>query len=163
MGERRRAMLKELMATTAIGLLTLMVPLGAVSASNDARPFKGSGNVMLEYVEDAGCGEFGRAQMSSEGRATHLGRLEMTATHCASYAPAGGEATMVAANGDALFLGYSGTCDESGSCSIDAQVTGGTGRFEDASGDAAFTVQFGAPQADGSIVGVWVWTGSLGY
>ena len=70
---------------------------------------------------------------------------------------------MVAANGDELFLGYSGTCNELGSCSIDAHVTGGTGRFEDASGHAAFTVQFAAPQADGSIVGVWVWTGSLGY
>lgn len=156
-------MLRQLMATTAVGLLTLMVPLVPVAASNDARPFKGSGDVTLEYVADDSCPGGLRAQMSSEGQATHLGQFDMTATHCASYTPTGGQATMVAANGDELFLGYSGTCDLSGACNTFAEVRGGTGRFEDAGGHAAFTVQFGEPQPDGSTLGVWLWTGSLDY
>jgi hypothetical protein len=84
-------------------------------------------------------------QSTGGGEATHLGRFTAT-FHALVTLPAGtavGEFTFVAANGDRLFAtftGQSAPTNVAGVVSIHeiATITGGTGRFENATG--SFTI-----------------------
>jgi hypothetical protein len=84
-------------------------------------------------------------QSTGGGEATHLGRFTAT-FHALITIPAGsavGEFTFVAANGDrvfATFTGQSAPTSVAGVVSIHeiATITGGTGRFVDATG--GFTI-----------------------
>jgi hypothetical protein len=95
--------------------------------------------------------QFGNAvvPVSSTGSGTisHLGKVTMTESHTTTIlassgyktsAVTGGEATIVAANGDELFLTFSGTGILTGpgqfADTFNYTVTGGTGRFEGAGG-----------------------------
>ena len=82
--------------------------------------------------------------VATTGQATHLGEsseavtavVTFSATPCGTVA---GNGTATAANGDELFFSTSGTiCPEGAglfAISISRTITGGTGRFADASGD----------------------------
>jgi len=79
------------------------------------------------------------------GHLTHLGRVEISGGQCNNFATlefTDGFATYEAANGDAIDITYSGEAsltpdgfEGSGS----ATITGGTGRFHEASGEFDFT------------------------
>ena len=83
---------------------------------------------------------------SGTGHATHLGQVTGTALDCITPPAAGytytfsnGKLTLVAANGDELRATYSGTLNPTAVPPVYAitgvyQITGGTGRFTNASG-----------------------------
>jgi hypothetical protein len=86
------------------------------------------------------------------GKATHLGTLAFSSSHCTQMGEAitisDGEAELVAANGDVLRYEYGNARfsfpDEVTACAvIDATFVGGTGRFAEATGDAEETSCFG--------------------
>lgn len=83
---------------------------------------------------------------SGSGQATHLGQVTGTAQDCIAPPAAGytytfsnGKLTLIAANGDELRATYAGTLNPTSVPPIFAvtgtyQITGGTGRFTNASG-----------------------------
>ncbi|MDT8417030.1 MAG: hypothetical protein RQ864_04395 [Lutibacter sp.] len=121
-------------------------------------------NLLGELVsfdqEDADCtgeGYLGRVILDASGTATHMGKVSLTFNFCAlgpddpdvpgeDYKYAGSEAVLVAANGDRLFLYLEGgtviigRTDDHPEYVTDyfrdiVTITGGTGRFEGASGE----------------------------
>jgi hypothetical protein len=145
-----------------VGLLIAIMTLGLLlaapaSAEQPARPFKGYSSGYATFVDNStdpitleacpypvyATGTFGYGS----GTASHLGRFDWANVHCA---PAANEAitgllTLTAANGDELVLQYYGPTDaELGANhfwgAYDFAVTGGDGRFEDASGSGVMTV-----------------------
>ena len=87
---------------------------------------------------------------SGVGHASHLGRITVSTTETLDFVTSpgtllvrDGRQVMVAANGDELYLSYEGTGslpDGDGESVLTGTfvVTGGTGRFSDASGDGTF-------------------------
>jgi hypothetical protein len=82
------------------------------------------------------------------GQATHLGRYTMTSPHL-SYVLTGfaeGTQEFTAANGDQLTASFAGffspTQDGFLSADLTATITGGTGRFEGATGGYTFSIVF---------------------
>jgi hypothetical protein len=120
-------------------LVTAAALLGAYPATVEADPavpvpFKGRAEYTLTAVETDGT-----LRYSGTGNATHLGLF----TADASLFPDGDgtfSATVVftAANGDQLFIIAEGEFTSPTSVLGTATITGGTGRFEDATGDAVF-------------------------
>jgi hypothetical protein len=81
--------------------------------------------------------------IAATGNATHLGRFTVEIPHLVNFETATGEGTytFTAANGDLLTAHFTGTADTSTPIFAiveHATITGGTGRFEDATG--SFTV-----------------------
>ena len=75
----------------------------------------------------------------AEGNATHLGSFHLEVPHLVSFATATGEGTytFTAANGDILTAHFTGTADTSTAIFTiveHATITGGTGRFANATG-----------------------------
>jgi len=106
-----------------------------------AVPFKGNldGIVTLTPLEPPLADVF----IAASGNATHLGQFTVEIPHLVSFATATGEGTytFTSANGDLLTAHFTGTADTSTSVFAiveHATITGGTGRFADATG--SFTV-----------------------
>lgn len=94
--------------------------------------------------------------MEGTGIATHLGRTTMHASHCPPLAPGDdyhdARMTLTAANGDTLTLTYD--ADPAGTGA--ATITGGTGRFDGATGELNGSVVFTwAPWENGMPVPPW--------
>jgi hypothetical protein len=114
--------------------LTLLVGLALPALGDDCCPFRG------HYAHDGGA--------PGSGQATHLGRFiyESMVVVDPDDGSAEGTAVITAANGDQLFMQVDGApTDECVSAPTEVipicgtfTVTGGTGRFSDASGDADF-------------------------
>ena len=170
-------MRKLLIVTLAFVLGTLFVtPLSAGGGGKHALPFYGNmSGVLGIFIDDpekiaARCevpegkiGVWAIASFEGSGTVTHLGRSDVSATHCSyvgilpdgSYGPDGtygqGELTTTAANGDVLLATYdNGTSyqDPDGLIIFMDEFTfvdGGTGRFKLASGGGVEigTVNFG--------------------
>jgi hypothetical protein len=83
----------------------------------------------------------------------------------------GGQMTFLAANGDELRATYTGTVlpfelvpGAIITVDIDLVITGGTGRFEGATGEAdmkAFVIFEGFPDPDWAAM--WIWEGTISY
>lgn len=126
-------------------ILTLFMLLATIPASAVQRPFalSGSGTATL-IVNEQGLPTGSVA--TGSGTATHLG--QWTVTGNPQYTPdaqgvlhSSGEATLVAANGDKLFIQIDGVLDPvAGVDQGTFYFLGGTGRFEGASGSAQFVV-----------------------
>ena len=126
-------------------MLTLFFLLGTIPASAVERPFALNGAGVATLITD----ELGRptgAIATGSGTATHLG--QWTVTGNVKYTPDSNgvlhssvETTITAANGDKLQIQIDGILDPI--AGVDQGVfyfTGGTGRFEGASGSANFVV-----------------------
>ncbi len=120
----------------------------------------------------------GGLQTRSEatGTATHLGRTTCATWHCTPLGDqiTGGTGTLTAANGDQVFVTYSGTAPFNLATAVPGvtaipmggpfTIVGGTGRFAGASGSGTMnaTVLF-----EGLNVqywpGTWSWTGTISY
>ena len=121
-------------------LVTAAALLGASPATVGADPavpvpFKGRAEYTLTYAAPDGS----VLVYNGTGHATHLGLF----TADASLFPHGdgtfsATATFTAANGDQLFLIAEGAFTSPTSVLGTATITGGTGRFEGATGDADF-------------------------
>ena len=159
------------------GVLMLMGFPGSVDAKSSSRPFNGTlrGEVTFPFVGYDECPAsdifFGGLRTDSEatGTVSHLGRTVMTSRHCtpAGAALEGGEMTLVAANGDEVYIAYAGTAPPPGPdgvivVSVDFDIVGGTGRFENATGggEAIAYVMFEG-FGDPSWPATWVWKGAM--
>jgi hypothetical protein len=109
------------------------------------------------------------------GIASHLGEAVMDSHHPTPPADtiAGGKMTLTAANGDKLYIDYDGTAPPptQGVPSTVVvtgtfDITGGTGRFANADGEAGYTAWI---EFSGDMLsplpwhGVWYWDGSISY
>jgi len=171
---------KALMIIAILGLLVL--GLAAVAAADSSnRPFKGSlsGEVTFNFVGQEVCptsdllyGDLA-SDSTARGNASHMGRVQMVSRHCtpAGEAVTGGFMTLTAANGDDVFIQYDGTAPfpipgvtEYVDVELDFSITGGTGRFADATGGGEMNAQieflgFGVMTWPAT----WDWTGTIGY
>lgn len=103
------------------------------------------------------------ARFVSEGQFSHLGRttsvIELLSCTANVDGKVSGPGTAVhtAANGDALHADWTGTFAEDGSSVLTIEFTGGTGRFNGVSGEAA-----GAGQSDPTtFAGTWWFEGMI--
>lgn len=171
---------KLLLVLVVFGLVTvgLVAPVGADSSS---RPFTGSvaGSITFPYVGAEICPATDvflgglRTDSRATGEVSHLGRTEMTSHHCTPRFEtiAGGEMTLVAANGDEVWIHYWGTAPfpipgvtEVIHVDLDFVIVGGTGRFVGATGGGDMTARavfegFMDPEWPGS----WSFHGEIGY
>lgn len=174
----RRAML---LLSTVVLLVAWLTP--SAGAAPPARPFTGSAivEVLVGPEPDGSCdADAGwRTDTTATGTASHLGRMTFTATHCTPEEPESevglvhdGEMTMVAANGDELFVEYEGYSDpwvfELGAVitgTMYLSIDGGTGRFEGATGEAVMDVYLILESFDITVPlpGVFSWQGELTY
>ena len=145
------------MLTVTHRILTTMIAAAAV-ATAAATPavaspntkFRGQFAVVETITPDALCGGF-RVSHTGSGSATHLGKATWSATECVDLlANPGrahvrdGRAVLTSANGDTLQLSYEADGalpDAAGNVHVTGpyEVTGGTGRFEGATGGGTLT------------------------
>lgn len=131
---------------------TLLLAAAAPLVAGDDVPFKGQ--AMSQIVS------FDFATMSAvfeitEGNLTHMGKVTGSATvyyDPVSFYPTGADLTLVAANGDAVCMATTMT---------GYTVTGGTGRFEGASGQGAFSATNVGDIEDGIVA--LAWNGTIDY
>lgn len=129
----------------AVFIGPVVAPAASFGQNGTDRPFKASltGSVRWEWpgVSPSNCTAV-TSLTDSRGQATHLGRVVASWSHCPAE-PAyvvDGRVTMSAANGDVV----SGRYDydpASGSKSFPVILTGGTGRFAEASGAVVLTFE----------------------
>ena len=104
-------------------------------------PFKGSFDGTQTVTP--GTPPFVTVQMRAEGEGSHVGRFEIALPHTVNFATATatGICTIVAADGSTLVASFTGRAQVGPIVSIveQATMTGGTGRFADASG--TFTIR----------------------
>jgi hypothetical protein len=109
-----------------------------------ARPFKGT----LEGTQTVTplTPPLASVAVSVSGNATMMGRFTLELPHTVNFATqsAQGTATFVAANGDQLIASFTGAAQVGPIVSIveQATITGGTGRFEGASGSFTISREF---------------------
>jgi hypothetical protein len=117
------------------------------AAYKKLRPFKGN---LISFPSDSSelacdCGEIEPLFISGTGNASHMGRISSDGVSCAEPLPNGfsidGCVSLVAANGDKIFTDvdpYDLLIDMECFCRLTgetyATITGGTGRFTNASG-----------------------------
>jgi hypothetical protein len=138
-------------------LLVLWIAFASLVHAAPERPFKGS----LELEERIGrVGRCPGAQgqpglggtLQGSGHATHLGAVQVSGLHCIASEPGippssfrlfDGQMALRAANGDVVLANYSGvfTLAATGGYTFQGEyvITGGTGRFSDASGAGALS------------------------
>jgi hypothetical protein len=134
-------MLRRLSLLTLALLLTFS--LGAPAGAAKPRPFKGRvtatwDNIFLGLTPGGATFE-GGGPITHMGRTTQQGTLFLEPLAPDFSAPGGGSVTITAANGDQLSFDYEGILFAlSGEGIGTFTVTGGTGRFADATGSGAF-------------------------
>jgi hypothetical protein len=114
-----------------------MVALALPAAADEELPFLGWGDEMVTGVELVPDG----IQLTADGagEATHLGRFTRHAVAVVhGDGTFMGTVTFIAANGDRLYADIDGAFTSATTIEGTYTFTGGTGRFEDASGDADF-------------------------
>lgn len=144
-------MLTRACTLAAIGLLGLAPTATASPTTSHPQPISGTTSGADTYASPATCpeGATWRFINSSTGWVSHLGRVTATNTHCTFASDgvfSGGETTITAANGDDLFMTYSGsfvldnpTNPTRSDIELTWQIVGGTGRFEHAKGTGTGT------------------------
>lgn len=151
--------MKRLMAILATGACALSLVAGAAHADSSNRPFMttASGTDTVSIGCDGGCVQAtfnGTATSSHLGTSSWIAELTVPLTGLTLTdngelcGPATGSATLPAANGDEVDFTYAGTI-----CALDATnpifgahsfsgtytITGGTGRFQGATGTGEIT------------------------
>lgn len=150
-------------------ILAAVAALGAAAPAAAADHGSGAAFVVRASYDavatpDAACGGL-RVVASGSALGTEIGRGEWNDVECAAFAADGiditGALTLTAANGDRLFVSYSATTpppDASGAIHPAGTftITGGTGRFTDASGGGvlAANANVASPATTATLVGV---------
>lgn len=170
---RRRT--RAVLAFAGSALLVMLIAAPA-NADPGSRPFKGSvaGEVAFNPVPVTVCPNWGglRSESSALGTSTHLGETVMTARHCTPLGDDFGPGTMelVSASGDEVWITYHGSAPFPGEGvtvyygTMEFQVVGGTGRFEDAVGGGTMIIEIVFEGfEDPAWPAAWVWNGTIGY
>lgn len=108
-----------------------------LKARKVTRPFKGKGSGTFQLVENTDCGDdLFQVSIDGKGNATHLGLFTVILTSCTNFSNIYNlSGVQTAANGDELyFYSTSFGMDEKGNWT-DYIYDGGTGRFENATGE----------------------------
>lgn len=138
-------------------------------------PFAGVsiGEAAFDFVTNPkACASGFTTVTTARGPASHMGLTVWESQHCAteSHELLNAELVLIAANGDEIRGTYTGGCSalgeigESFTCSGNAVFLGGTGRFVDASGTAAWNATvMNEGFADFSWPGRWEWKGTIRY
>ncbi len=152
--------------TVAAGSL---VWAGAATATSE-RPFKGTIVGGGYAIDDPTC-PLGKLTVSGgTGTASHLGLMTMASLHCTTLGPIeGGVGNLVAANGDRIEFTYNGMVDptefaEGARISGGAYhtITGGTGRFANATGQFHMTF-IGTLHFTSPMTITWTFDGTISY
>jgi hypothetical protein len=154
------------MIRRVIGILVALTALlvWAVPAATAATPVPFRAELMLDgsFVPTADPGVCASTGLGT-GRATHLGKVTASTAELVKFTASsgsvtirGGEMVMVAANGDELYWHYSGAGplpDANGVVSFEGTftITGGTGRYLDATGGGTFQGQGSAATGDATV------------
>jgi hypothetical protein len=140
---------RTLLILMSLLALAVVAPGAAVAKRGGTdRPWKvrGSGTMTLNLATFQATAE-GTARVSHLGKSSYSSTYTVTLTGGNTFTVAGNQ-TIVAANGDMLFLSFTGSGTFSGAFGVDQTtetsvvwtVIGGTGRFDDASGSLTGTV-----------------------
>ncbi len=131
--------------------------LTAKASKEKDRPFTGSYTTSSEILQPP---PFFKTRITGTGHATHLGNGTFVALSTIDFTTQppfhlGGTATFTAANGDEFYTTFTGTSTPNGQGTFDIinahVITGGTGRFQNATGNfVGYTVAFPG-HAEGSI------------
>jgi hypothetical protein len=133
-----------------IGVFTVFLAVSAVSAMAAETPFKGTVNAHETVVPSPPTASLTR---DGTGTATYLGRYteHIVMTINLPTLSSAGTATFTAANGDALTAAVLGQATRTGPTTLSIvevyTITGGTGRFADATG--TFTLHSTVDQTTG--------------
>ncbi len=148
-------------------ILALLAALATTvpAAATTTRPMSGSFTGSVFFAEPR-CGDLLTVGFAGNGHATHLGNMSGGATNCTTFDLGGasapildGEATFIAADGSAINVTYAGAQEApvNGIAAYEntATVSGGTGRFADASGTwtIAGAIDFNTGTITGSLTG----------
>lgn len=138
-------------------------------------PFAGSvtGEAVFDFAANPkGCAAGFTTITTAFGNASHMGRTTWVSQHCLGPDDTlvDSELVLTAANGDEIHVTYTGSCPalaEIGdpfTCSGHSIVTGGTGRFLEATGHLQWnaTIVFEG-FGDLSWPGTWEWNGTIRY
>lgn len=160
-------------SVAVVGSVGLALALAAPAVADPGtRPFSGRAAGDLQFVPAASCPQFGTSTEVDRipGKARHLGRMLLSSEHCAGFGHlTGGTMTMVAANGDRVFIEYSVDAPTVPSAAftvdVDGTIVDGTGRFEGASGHVDMTGSVVLPQFPSLAPATvsFVWTGRISY
>ena len=149
-------------AATLLCALLAVSALAVPAAAGDLVPFKGSlgGDVTHTPVND----HTDFVVVEATGTATQLGQFEVTAEHLVNTTArtAAGTYVFTAANGDTLVAEFTGRAAPTATPGVlavveTATITGGTGRFEGATG--SFVVERLYDRVEGTTTGSF--TGSI--
>jgi hypothetical protein len=138
-----------------VALAAALTPGGRAMAAGGQVPFKGhSSGLSMDVSFDPVAG-IAHGHIEGEGQATHLGRFTVTGDVAVEVATgmARGTWTLTAANGDQIFLdmvGENGSDDHHGLGEF--TITGGTGRFEGASGSYEQIITFAVPLGSAPVI-----------
>ena len=149
---KRSHLLLTCLALTVASLMTFVAPV----AAGDEVPLKG--NLQGDVVHTAVSPTVDSVVITAAGNVSHLGQTTITSTHLVDRTTrtAVGTYEFTAANGDTLradFVGHAMPTATPGVLAIveNATITGGTGRFEGATG--SFTIERLYDQVAGETVG----------
>jgi len=135
--------LKQLINIMLVLVFALSTATAFAAGDNpQPRPFKGTMAGEATFPFNDNCDYTGspvETLAATQGTLTHLGLSEYFSSHCATEngGAVGGEAVIIAANGDEIWLSYMATFAAPPPIIMQIAefvVTGGTGRFEGASG-----------------------------
>ena len=165
------------LGTFTIVLALAIISMPAAMADSDSRPFAGSASGVVTFPMGTECQNYGGANVRTDsdatGTASHLGRTVLDGAHCTpemGVDTIAGEITLIAANGDKVYLDYAGVNGPPDPVTliliseVDYVITGGTGRFAGASGSGDMTayVRFdGIGDPEWPVT--WVWKGTISY
>lgn len=152
---------------SAILLAAMISPTAALSAEKTDRPLKASLVTQEQFGFTPDCPSKFGGTTTGTGKSTHLGKVSLKAVDCVTpmenHFTFKGSFTLTAANGDTLTGDYSGSFIPKenppmyGLSDAKFQITGGTGRFAQATGSAELqgnqNIQTGKGklEADGTI------------
>jgi hypothetical protein len=167
--------LKTSLLTLALGVCLGLLSLSTAAAQNPV-PFKLAGTATWDNLADAFPSEAGPAPGATfadgAGQASHLGQFTANASLFATGAidedtgefPVIGCVTLVAANGDELDAMFGGDLNAvTGSGVASFEFTGGTGRFEDATGGGELQAYFDLSMGLENVPMVVFWDGVIDY
>ena len=168
--------MKRIMLIAVACALVLLVFSATASAKRPDRPFKGCVSGQVVFTPDpASPSPTGLWTDSfAVGPVTHLGRTVMSSRHPTPTGDTitGGNMKLVAANGDEVWIAYSGYAPlpvigvpSTIVVDVDFTIVGGSGRFAHASGGGEMTgyVEFPGELTLGPWPARWTWTAAIRY
>jgi hypothetical protein len=119
--------------------LTAIPGLALPASADEPLPFRARADEMITSAEPIGEGLV-RVTVAATGQATHLGRFTGTETLVLDLTAGtfAGTRVLVAANGDRLCADVEGGFTSATTAEGTLTFTGGTGRFQDATGETDF-------------------------